>query len=438
MESLPRIVIVGRQNVGKSSLFNALAKKRIAIVSPKPGITRDYIECKIKINKKEIIIIDIGGITDSKNKNDLEYITTLKTKEILQKADLILFVLEKNKLTPMDEEIAKIIRKSNKKTVLVVNKVDNYNEINSPDTISLFYSLGFDNIIPISATHRKNFDALFNLIEKLLPESKITQSEKENIKIAIVGKPNVGKSSILNSLINDNRAIVTDIPGTTRDNIDTILNYNDKLITLIDTAGIRKKSRINEDIEYYSVNRAINAIKRSDISLMIISASEGISNQEKKIFYLINEYKKASIIILNKWDLIKSKNIQYFKKIISEIFPMFSHFPILNVSALTGLNINKIIPKALEVYNNYTRRIPTSEFNKFVQNIINTYSPPQKGVGTIKIYYGTEYKIKPPSFIFFTNKPDEINENYKRFLINKIYENFNFEGSPIIIKFRKK
>lgn len=435
--NLPKIVIVGRQNVGKSTLFNALVKKRVAIVSPIPGVTRDYIEEKIKIDNILCLLIDTGGLTKSKDKTSIEYLAALKSFDVIKESDLILFMVEKQILSPLDEEIASFIRKFNKNVILVVNKVDNYKEISDPQTIAPFYSLGFENIVPISATHRKNFDNLFDVIKSLLPERVNEIEYLEEIKVAIVGKPNVGKSSVLNSILNQPRSLVSEIPGTTRDSIDTEIIYNKNKLVLIDTAGIRKKSKIKENLEYYAVNRAIKSIKRADIVLLIISSPEGITAQDKKIFYLINEYNKGAIILLNKWDLIADKDFQTYRDWLINKFPLFSNFPILNISALTKLNIEKIFPKILEVYENFTRRIPTNEFNKFIQNIVNVYSPPQEG-GVVKIYYGTQFKTKPPSFVLFTNKPDKIKENYKRFLINKIYENFNFEGSPVVIKFRKK
>lgn len=439
MRRLPVIVIVGRQNVGKSTLFNALVRKRIAIVSPVPGVTRDYIEQEIFIEGRKFNLIDTGGITQKDETAELEYLASLKTMDIIEKADVLLFVVDKNSITPIDQEIADIIRKRNKKCILVINKVDIPAHTQQKELFAEFYSLGFDIIVPISATHRNNFSELFKRIIELVPSEDDTETPEEVIRIAIVGKPNVGKSSILNKLLNTDRALVTEIPGTTRDSIDTEIIFSNKRLILIDTAGIRRKSRIKEDVEYYSVNRAIKSIRRADVVFIIISAPEGVSSQDKKIFYLVQEAGKSAIIVLNKWDLVPSevKDEQLYENNIKQVFPLIAHLPVISVSAKTGFNINQLLPLALGVYENYSKRISTQEFNKFIHNIVNRYSPPQEG-GMIKIFYGTQVGTKPPFFVLFTNRPDHIKENYKRFLINKLREQYNFTGSPIILKFRKK
>ncbi len=439
MKKLSSIVIIGRQNVGKSTLFNALAKKRIAIVSPTPGVTRDYIEKEISIEGKKFNLIDTGGITQKGNGDEIEYLVSLKTMDIIKKASLLLFVVDKKGVTPIDQEIADIIRKRNKRCIIIVNKVDTPKQTKQKELFAEFYSLGFDTIVPVSATHRNNFAELFEKILELSPTSNKVVTSEEPIKIAIVGKPNVGKSSILNKILNAERSLVTEVPGTTRDSIDTEITYCGKKIILIDTAGIRRKSRVKEDLEYYSVNRAIKSIKRSDIVLIVLSAPEGISSQDKKIFYLVQEAQKGAIIVINKWDLIskENKSTSIYKNILNQKFPLISHLPLIFTSAKTGLRISKILPLSLQVYENYNKRISTQEFNKFIQNIVNKYSPPQEG-GMIKIFYGTQVSTKPPFFVLFTNNPHKIKDNYKRFLINKLREKFQFTGSPIILKFRKK
>ncbi len=437
MKKIPNIVIVGRQNVGKSTLFNALTKKRIAIVSPISGVTRDYIEHKVEIDGKIFNIIDTGGIVQS-NQNEMEYLTTLRTVNIIENATLVLFILDKSGITPIDEEIADIIRKKNKSCVVVVNKVDISVDTRKSELFSEFYSFGFKDVIPISAEHRNNFSALY---EKILEysNSNVVEEEEEIIKVAIVGKPNVGKSSILNRIANAERSIVTDIPGTTRDSIDTEIKAFGKRIVLIDTAGIRKKSKVKNDLEYYSVNRAIKSIKRADVAAVVISAVDGISSQDKKILYIINENKKAAIIIINKWDLISvdDKSPTKYEKKLKAAFPLIDYLPFIFVSAKTGVRIRNIIQLCIEVYENYHRRITTNEFNNLIERLINRNGPSQGG-SIVKIHYGVQAKSAPPFFVLFTNKPDKIKKDYERFLLNKIRDNFNFKGSPIILKFRKK
>lgn len=431
-------MIIGRQNVGKSTLFNALVRKKIAIVSSQPGVTRDYIEKEIPIDGKLFNLIDTGGITQDKNKNDMEYIVSLRSMNIIDKASLVLFIVDTSGITPMDEEISRIIRKRNKKCLVVINKVDQSENIIKTEFFAEFYQLGFDTIIPVSATHRKNFNALFEAILDNCKETILEEETEETIKMAIVGKPNVGKSSILNKILNADRSLVTEIPGTTRDSLDVTMEHDGKSITLIDTAGIRRKSKVSQDVEYYSVNRAIKSIKRADVVLVIISADEGISIQDKKILYLIYESRKSAVVIINKWDLMSPKaSPSDYEKSMKLRLPVISHLPFIFASAKTGIRIARILPKALEVYTNYSLRVPTNELNLFIHNILNKYSPPGAG-GMIKIFYGTQVKERPPLFVFFTNKPNKIKSNYERFLINKLRERFNFEGSPVNLKFKKK
>ncbi len=439
MKKIPKILIIGRQNVGKSTLFNKIIKKRHAIVNDTPGLTRDYITETIKIDDYYYELIDTGGLTDNNEK--IESIIKLQVISLLDQINLILFMVDKKSITPLDIEIAELIRKANKKIILIINKVDNPDKINQEDIFLDFYELGFNKMIPISAEHKINFESLFNSIEEAIPK-KITSIEDDNdeLKIAILGKPNVGKSSIINKLLNFNRVIVTEIAGTTRDSIDVELTYNDQKFFFIDTAGIRKKSKISTNIEYYSINRAIKSIHKCNLVIMVLSAETLISDPDKKIFQLINDEKKPCIIVVNKWDLVKNTQENIHNLIIKKIkskFPLISYLPIYFISAKTGHNIHKILPSIISIHTNYTHELKTAEFNKFVQNIINKSSPPQSG-GHIKLYYAPQIKTAPPFFVFFTNKPEKIKDNYKSFLINRMREKFNFSGCPIILKFRKK
>ncbi len=437
MKHIPKIVIVGRQNVGKSTLFNMLAKKRIAIVSPKPGVTRDFITIDIEIDDNQYELIDTGGIIDAQN--DMDYIVTLKSYSIIDDADVIVFVVSKEGLMPIEYDIADYIRKSGKPVLLVINKIDTPEKLTDETVKSEFYSLGFKSVIAISAAHKLNLSELLEQIEQNVPVKMSRNNAEEEIKIAIVGKPNVGKSSILNTLIKQPRAIVSDMPGTTRDSIDTKIRYMNRNLILIDTAGIRKKARVKESLEYYSMNRAVKSIKRSDVVVLVVSATEKLSEQDKKIMYMVQDENKAAVIVFNKWDLVNKDTYTAveFEKELKQNNPFLSYLPILFISAKTRLRVTKILSSVLDVYENYNRRITTAEFNGFIQKIVNKYRPPQYG-GFIKIYYGTQIGTAPPFFALFTNKPDKIKSNYKSYIINRIRENFNFIGSPIIIKFRKK
>ncbi|MDD5067121.1 MAG: ribosome biogenesis GTPase Der [bacterium] len=437
MSKLPEILIMGRQNVGKSTLFNQMIRKRHAIVNDMPGLTRDYIDHPVLIDQYYYKLIDTGGLineTDRIARSIRQYILKL-----MQEADLILFVVDKAGLLPMDLEISQMIRKAGKKTILVVNKVDNALEADRQELLSEFFNLGFQAVVPVSAEHRNNFDMLYDRIGEMVTRKITELPEEDTFKIAVIGKPNVGKSSLINRLANEERVIVTEIPGTTRDSIDVEIAFHKQKFIFIDTAGIRKKTKIDSNIEYYSVNRAMKSIKRSQITIMLISADTLMTESDKKILHFIVNEEKPCLLAVNKWDLVeKQENMATpLKRKILGQFPHLSFYPLLFTSAKTGHNINKIFPLIKEILENYKRRISTAAFNEFVQNILNRCSPPQAG-GHVKIYYGTQATIAPPRFIFFTNKPEKIRDNYKSFLINKIRETFNFTGCPLILKFRKK
>ncbi len=439
MKKLPKILVIGRQNVGKSTLFNKIIKKRHAIVNDTPGLTRDYMDEPVQINGYYYELIDTGGLTDNKEKIEIK--VKEQVMKLFKEARLILFMVEKKGLVGFDYEITDLIRKANKKTVLVINKVDNPLDIDKPELLSEFYELGFKTIIPVSAEHRINFDTLFDAINDMIPAKIESLDDVEDIiKIAILGKPNVGKSSIINCLANSERVIVTEIPGTTRDSIDVEIKYNNQKFTFIDTAGIRKKSKIATDIEFYSINRAVKSIKRADMIMMVLSAEDLLTDPDKKIFQIINNEKKPCLIGVNKWDLIDKTEENIHNIMIKKIrgkLPMVAYMPINFISAKTGHNIPKLLPAMLSIYNNFQQRLKTSSFNDFVQKTVNRNSPPQEG-GFIKIFYGTHVSTAPPVFIFFTNKPDKIKENYKNYLINRIRDNYDFSGCPILLKFRKK
>ncbi|HOJ64374.1 MAG TPA: ribosome biogenesis GTPase Der [Spirochaetota bacterium] len=439
MREIPVVSIIGRPNVGKSTLFNRLIGKKKAIIDPTPGVTRDFIKEDFTIEDKVITLIDTGGLTDSDDPLDL--IVQKKTYEAIDNSDLIIFLVEYNTPLPIEKEYAKYLLEKNKRVILAINKCDT---IDKDNNIFDFYEYGLNNIITISAAHNRNIELLKEKILNLLDIEKYNFSKQEKekdppIKIAIIGKPNVGKSSLLNKIIGKERSIVSEIPGTTRDIIDEKFIFNNREFIIIDTAGIRKKSKVKDDVEYYSVNRAIKAIEQADVTLLVIDAECNISEQDKKITDQIVKNGKGLIILLNKWDkeeqskenLNKKMNLLRFK------FPLVSYAPIIPTSAKTGFGIVNILKKAIFVYSEMNKKIATSELNKFIEKCIKKYSPSSKD-GHIKIYYGTQTSNNPVEFVFFINKKKLLTENYKQYIINKFRETFGFEGVPIKINFRDK
>lgn len=428
-----KVVIVGRPNTGKSTLFNALAKKKISIVDDTPGVTRDYLQQTITFKNKSFSIYDSGGLFNPEE-DHLNDIVHNKSIEIIDQADLILFLCDIREVTPIDEDIAQLLRKKQfEKTILVLNKADRYPQYDYSVELADFYSFGFSEHLILSSAHRIGFkDLLANIIEKVPEKGSQQKADKNTIITTIVGKPNVGKSSLLNKLAGKDLSIVYDEPGTTRDTVDFELTYHDQNIRIIDTAGIRKKSKVNEDIEYYSVNRAIKSIKRSTITILVIDAVAGITDQDKKIISLVIEYNKALLLVVNKWDLIDKEQTSFSKYIrdLRDNIPQLEFIPILTISALTGQRVRKILDETLRIHENYYRRIETSEFNKFIKEIVMKKDISAK----VKIYYGMQVRSGPPIFQIFVNHEKNLRQNKRLFISNLIYQNFNFDGVFIILQ----
>ncbi|MHC2995365.1 MAG: ribosome biogenesis GTPase Der [Candidatus Atribacteria bacterium] len=434
----PVVAIIGRINVGKSTLFNRIIGKRTAIVKNEPAITRDRIYAECEWKGRQFILIDTGGINFVKKEKIQEKIT-VQTGIAIEEADLIILLVDiKEGINPDDFKAAKIIREKNKPTILVANKGDIKE---SELKLYEFYELGFGDPFIISAEHGLNVDDLLDRTVSLISEVKV-KSEKEDkniIKVSILGKQNVGKSSLLNRILGEDRIVVSEYPGTTRDAIEVIFKHNSLKLIFIDTAGLRGKSRPKEDIEYYSTLRTFKAVNNSDIVLLILDSTQGVSVQDKKIASYIKKEKRACIIIFNKFDLIKNevdRNL-LIKEIRYEL-AFLKNSPIILTSALTGYNIDKIIFKIKEVAFQYSKKIPTSVLNTFVRGIVSK-NPPKFVMGnTLKISYITQVGIKPPKFLLFVNNPKLMYNSYHRYLENKLYEAFGFEGSPIIINLAKK
>lgn len=435
------VAIVGRPNVGKSTLFNRLTGTRTAIVDDTAGTTRDRQYGKVDWNGKEFSIIDTGGWVV--NSDDIfEGEINKQVLLAIEQADEIMFVVDAmNGVTDLDDHVAETLRKSRKPVVLVANKVDSNDWLYN---IAEFYKLGLGEPMPVSAVSGFGTGDLLDVVVEKLPEPNPDEEAPldDLPKFAIVGRPNAGKSSLINAFIGEDRHIVTDIAGTTRDSIYTRYNKFGFDFYLVDTAGIRKKNKVHEDIEYYSVIRSIRAIEASDVCILMIDATRGIEAQDQAIFGLIQRNKKGLVVCVNKWDLVEDKSneaIRHFEEAIRARFAPFTDFPIIFASALTKQRIHRVLETAVKVYENRRRTVPTSVLNKVMLEAVAAYPPPANKGKYIKIKYVTMLKGSPvPMFIFFCNLPQWVKEPYRRYLENKIRENWDFCGTPIQVFMREK
>jgi GTP-binding protein len=434
----PIVAIVGRPNVGKSTLFNRLSENKKAIVIDQPGATRDRNYSESSWKDKIFTIIDTGGFEPVSREQMLKQMREQTTLAI-EEADAIIFMMDGQEgITPSDMETADILRKAKKTVFYVVNKIDSLKHENF---LIDFYSLGVDRLFSISAQHGGiGVGDLLDAIVEKLPKVSITENEEERIRIAIIGKPNVGKSSLINKILGFERTIVNPIPGTTRDAIDTPFELEGKKYLLIDTAGIRRKSKISLKLERYSVVEAIKTLERSDIALILIDAEEGVTEQDTKIAGLAYERGVACIIILNKWDLLEKDNttIGTHVKHVKENLKYLDFAPIISVSALTGQRVIKIFDLIDAVHEQYTKRVTTSELNVHLEKITERMPPSRYRNRPNKISYATQVSVKPPTFLFFVREPKAIHFSYERYLANRIREDFNFDLVPVKLIFRKK
>lgn len=434
----PIVAIVGRPNVGKSTLFNNLIGDRVAIVDDAPGVTRDRLYRETEWNGVEFIVVDTGGL-EPRN-NDFMMTKIKEQAEVaMNEADVILFIVDgKCGVNPLDEEISYILRKKNKPVILCVNKIDNYLE--QQDDIYEFWSLGFEHLIPISGGHKVNLGDMLDLVTSLIEKMEFPEEEEDILKLAIIGKPNAGKSSLVNRLSGEERTIVSDIAGTTRDAIDTIIQYDNKKYMIIDTAGIRRKSKVEESLEYYSVLRAIKTIKRADVCLLMLDGKEGLTEQDKRIAGIAAEELKPIIVVINKWDLVpKEKNtMEKMRAALYDELPFLSYAPIEFVSALTGQRTTKLLEISDSIFEEYNKRISTGLLNSVLKEAVLMNNPPTRKGRVVKINYATQVSVAPPKFVLFCNYPELIHFSYARYIENKFRESFGFDGSPILISFEKK
>ncbi len=425
----PLIAIVGRPNVGKSTFFNKVVGRKISITEDKPGVTRDRLYADGEWRGKAFTVVDTGGI--ELRSEDTMWREIKKQAEVaIDTANVILFFVDgKEGLTSSDYDVAEMLRRSKKPVILVVNKIDEYSE----DKVFEFYSLGLGEPYPVSSEHSTGIGDVLDEAVSWFEKGEL--ADDDSIKIAVVGKPNAGKSSLVNRILGFERSIVTDIAGTTRDAIDTKLNFNGKDYTVIDTAGIRKKSKVEDDIEYYSVMRAFDAVRRADVCLLVVDCTEGLTEQDTKIIGYVHEQGKPSIILMNKWDLIEkdTHTINKFEEKLKEDLKFMDYFKSLYISAKTGQRTEKLFSLVNEVYSHSRFRVATGTLNDLISDTVRANEPPSYNGKRLKIYYSSQISVAPPTFMLKVNSCELMHFSYERFLENVIRRNFDFSGAPIKI-----
>lgn len=430
---LPIVAIVGRPNVGKSTLFNKIAGSRIAIIEDTPGVTRDRLYEEVSYLNKPFYLVDTGGIDlgDEKFNDEIK----MQAEIAINEADVVIFVVDaKDGITSNDLVVRDILRRSNKKIIVAINKMDNKD---SYDNIYDFYELGFDNYIPISAIHNTGYIELMDEVTSGF-KTKNESDEDERLKIAIIGRPNVGKSSLTNAILNEDRVVVSNVAGTTRDSINTVFKYHDEEFVLIDTAGMRKKGKVYESVEKYSLFRSMNSIDKSDICLLVIDAEDGIKEHDKHIAGYAIERGKGLIIVVNKWDAVEEANISEFKKLVRSEFQFATYAPVVFLSALTKKRIHTLMPEVLKVKENISREIKTSVLNEVIEDAYSLNPAPSYKGKRLKIYFVSQTGVKPPKFTFRVNSKGLVHFSYERYLENKLRENFELEGTPIVLQFKNR
>lgn len=430
--ALPTVALVGRPNVGKSTLFNKIVGKKISIIEDTPGVTRDRIYQEAIYNQKKFYLVDTGGIDTSNETFNSEI--KLQAEIAIKEADIVVFIVDgKEGLTANDLIIRDILKRSKKKVIVAINKMDAQA---AEENIYEFYELGFDTYIPISSIHNIGYVDLMDTITNDFSEKEEKQDDR--LRFSIIGRPNVGKSSLMNALLNEERVVVSDIAGTTRDSIDSVLKYHNQEYILIDTAGMRKKGKVFESIEKYSLLRSLKSIDNSDICLVVINAEEGITEHDKHIAGYAIEKGKGLIFVVNKWDTVKDTTIQEFEKLMRAEFQFATYAPIVFLSALTKKRIHTLMPEVIKVAENIKREIKTSLINEVILDAYQLNIPPSYKGKRLKIYFTAQTGTKPPKFTFRVNSKGLVHFSYERYLENKIRENFDFTGTPIVLQFKNK
>ncbi|MCX7746762.1 MAG: ribosome biogenesis GTPase Der [Clostridia bacterium] len=434
----PVVAVVGRPNVGKSTFFNYVAGKRISIVEDTPGVTRDRIYTEVEWRSRKFTLIDTGGI-EPYSEDEIMVQMRKQAEVAVETADVIIFMVDaKDGMTASDKEVATMLRKANRPVVLAVNKVDRVGE--PPPEVYEFYNLGLGDIITISSVHGLGMGDLLDEVYEHFPQSDKDDYDEDVIRVAVIGKPNAGKSSLINKILGEERVIVSDIPGTTRDAIDTYVENGEDKYVFIDTAGIRRKSKITENIEKYSIIRSWTAVDRADVCLIMIDAKDGVTEQDTKIAGYAHEAGKASIIVINKWDILEKTTgtLEEYRKVVHEKLGFMTYAPVLFISAKTGQRVGKLYELIKYVANQAAFRVSTGMLNDLVNEAVAMVQPPSDKGKRLKIYYMTQAGIKPPSFVVFVNNMELMHYSYQRYLENQLRKTFGFEGTPIKFIIREK
>lgn len=433
----PVIAIIGRPNVGKSTLFNRIVGKRIAIVENMPGVTRDRNYAHVSYYGKEFTLVDTGGLEPETSDQILTQMKT-QAKIAIDEADIIIFLMDgREAVTSSDIDIVDLLRKVNKPVFYTLNKVDSKQ---AEENITDFYKLGIDKLYSISAEHGRYVDELLDDVCSSMTASDFQEKTVEYPKIAVVGRPNAGKSTLINKLLGKERLLTSPVPGTTRDSIDTVVIYYQKEYLFVDTAGIRKQAKVEKGVEYFSVIRSLRSIDRCDIAILLVDALEGITDQDLKIVRYIAEAEKGCIIGINKWDIVEKdeKTMEQYEKNIMETHPHLSHIPLIFLSALTGTRVQKVYDEIRRVMEEYSRHVTTGELNRFIRTVENRLPVSNYKGKPLKLYYATQAGVRPPEFVIFVNHPEAINSTAVRFLENSIRDKWGFAGTPLRIVIRKR
>lgn len=438
-DGLPVVVIVGRPNTGKSSLFNLMLGERKSIVDEMEGVTRDINIGKVTGARLPFWLYDTAGYLEKGDR--FNKLVQEKVLQALTDADLVLFMVDGREYHPVDEQLGRVLRRQNLPVIVLCNKLDN---ARMEDLAHEFYSLGFDEVEPFSVIQKRGLTTIIEKIEDQFEDWDVENSESSEIRVALVGKPNVGKSQLLNTLLGYNRSIVSDVPGTTRDSLDDVLTWQGRTVRLIDTAGIRRQGKIDEDIEYYSVVRSVQAIERSDVVVQLLDASEPITHQDKRIAQMVIDKGRALIFAVNKWDLVdrQAESDNYalqndFSHKIQFELPEYNYVPVQFISAKDSYKIDRLMDKVFKVYQDFHFRVPTADLNQWVADQVRE-SDLERPTSHLKVYYCTQVHTAPPRFVFFINKKEHLRKDYPRFLENRLRLAFEFSGVPIHISFREK
>jgi GTP-binding protein len=444
----PVVAIVGRPNVGKSTLFNRLVGQRVALVDDRPGVTRDRHYGEAFFRERHVVLIDTGGFEPdpkSLEEGDLFHMVRTQAEVAVAEADLVLFVVDRQAgLTPADKMTAEILRRSlgedrDSRLILCVNKCDG--PMHDDDAVE-FWELGLEKMYPISAEHDRGIYDLWEAIDdKLSAPEELPEEEEDEIRIAVIGRPNIGKSTLVNRLVGEERHVVHDMPGTTMDSVDSVFEHEGQKYRVVDTAGIRRRARINDSLEIYAVLRAIKTIERCHITLLIVDGTDGVSKQDARLAALISDRGRGCALLINKWDLVKKdpeRNSAVVTDEIRQSLPHLSWAPVIFISALTGKGCHRILGQVQKIFEAFDSRVPTARLNEFLEQTVAANSPPQKHHHPVRLNYMTQARVRPPTFIIWTNSPDALKAPYRRYLENRLRDTYGFDGTPVRIWIRKK